>query len=113
MARTRYYYKGGKPSGTTKRNDTRILHREDGPALEYYDGEKRWFINGKLHRKDGPAIEFADGSKYWCINNNLHREDGPACEDADGSKLWCLNDQKIDCNSNEEFLRIVKMKAFL
>jgi hypothetical protein len=41
------------------------LHREDGPAIEYVDGSKEWWVNGKLHREDGPAIEYVDGSKEW------------------------------------------------
>ena len=42
-------------------------HREDGPAIEYADGHKEWFINGLLHRIDGPAIEFKSGAKHWWI----------------------------------------------
>jgi hypothetical protein len=45
-----------------------MLHREDGPAVEGYDGYKAWYINGKRHREDGPAVEGADGSKYWYLN---------------------------------------------
>ena len=37
------------------------LHREDGPAIEYANGNKHWYLNGKLHREDGPAIENANG----------------------------------------------------
>jgi hypothetical protein len=40
-------------------------HREDGPAVEYDDGTKFWYLNDKLHRTDGPAIEYADGRKSW------------------------------------------------
>jgi len=43
------------------------LHREDGPACEYADGEKRWYINDKLHREDGPAVAYADGTKEWWL----------------------------------------------
>ena len=32
-----YYYKAG----------TEILHREDGPAIEYADGTTFWYLNGK------------------------------------------------------------------
>ena len=28
-----------------------------------------WRQNGKYHRLDGPAIEWADGTKAWYINN--------------------------------------------
>jgi hypothetical protein len=68
-----------------------IQHREDGPAIEWANGEKEWFINGDLHREDGPACEWADGEKEWFINGKYHREDGPACEWADGSKEWFIN----------------------
>ena len=29
----------------------------------YPNGDKEWWLNGKLHREDGPAIEDADGDK--------------------------------------------------
>ena len=33
-------------------------------------GNKRWLLpNGDLHREDGPAIEFYDGDKVWFLNN--------------------------------------------
>ena len=70
-----------------------ILHREDGPAIEWADGGKEWLLNGKLHREDGPAIEWSCGRKEWYLNGKLHREDGPAIEWADGNKTWYLNGQ--------------------
>lgn len=66
-------------------------HREDGPAVEWYDGNKAWYLNDKRHREDGPAIEYADGLKEWYLNGKLHREDGPAVEYPDGLKEWYLN----------------------
>jgi hypothetical protein len=45
-----------------------ILHREDGPAVEGYDGYKAWYINGKRHREDGPAVEWSNGIKEWYLN---------------------------------------------
>jgi len=68
-------------------------HRKDGPAVEYVDESKEWWLNGKLHRKDGPAVECASGHKEWILNGKRHREDGPAIEYADGSKAWYLNDK--------------------
>ena len=67
------------------------LHREDGPAVEYIGGSKKWYLNGKRHRNDGPAVEWSDGSKYWYLNGQRHRENGPAVENADGYKYWYLN----------------------
>ncbi len=88
------------------------LHREDGPAVEWANGSKSWWMHGKRHRENGPAIERTDGYKAWWVNHISHREDGPAIEHADGTKIWYLNGKKIECSSNEEFFRIVKMKAF-
>jgi hypothetical protein len=36
--------------------------------LEYADGSKTWLRNGKVHRTDGPAYEFADGDVEYYIN---------------------------------------------
>jgi hypothetical protein len=29
---------------------------------------KRWYLNDQLHREDGPAVEWHDGYKYWFLN---------------------------------------------
>tara|TARA_R110001632_G_scaffold84726_2_gene186623 strand:+ start:417 stop:680 length:264 start_codon:yes stop_codon:yes gene_type:complete len=52
-----------------------VLHREDGPAVEYSDGSKAWYINGLLHREDGPAYEDVNGTKRWFINGKKLTED--------------------------------------
>ena len=49
-------------------NDKDQQHRLDGPAMEWADGYKAWFVNGKRHRLDGPAIERSNGSKAWYKN---------------------------------------------
>ena len=69
-----------------------ILHREDGPAIEYDSGEKAWYVDGKLHRTDGPAVTTAEGRKEWWTNGKLHRLDEPAVEHANGLKEWWVND---------------------
>jgi len=71
-----------------------ILHREDGPAIEYANGRKDWFLNGQRHRCDGPAIEDPDGYKCWFLNDYIHRENGPAVEWSDGHKDWYLNGER-------------------
>lgn len=45
-----------------------ILHREDGPAIEYVSGTKIWYKQGYKHREDGPAIEYPSGLVYWRLN---------------------------------------------
>ena len=84
-------------SGTTrwyKDAKMSILHRVGGPAVEWADGDKSWWLNGKLHRQHGPAVEYLNGTKEWWLNGNIHRTDGPAIEYADGSKEWWLNGQR-------------------
>lgn len=64
------------------------LHRDDGPALEYANGDKAWYRDGQLHRDDGPAVELPNGDREWYRDNQLHRDDGPAIERIDGYKAW-------------------------
>ena len=55
------------------------------------NGDRCWYLNGKIHREDGPAIESYDGSRYWYLNGKYHREDGPAVESYEGNRYWYLN----------------------
>ena len=50
------------------RNSSSERHRQHGPAVEWADGSKSWWLNGRLHRVDGPAIECASGAKFWWLN---------------------------------------------
>ena len=65
-------------------------HRVHGPAVEYPNGNKEWWVNGHLHREDGPAIEYADGGEIWYIHGKRHREGAPAKID-DGFEAWYQN----------------------
>lgn len=67
-----------------------VQHREDGPAIEQADGFKSWFRKGKSHRIGGPAIEQLDGRREWKKDGEHHREDGPAIEWPDGRREWWL-----------------------
>lgn len=96
------YYKNGQ------------LHREDGPAIEWRngdrqlwvngelwrDGDTEWWIDGKLHRENGPAIEWTDGTQMWFFNGKKHRLDGPAIDYANGHKEWWIDEVQY---SEEEF----------
>jgi len=79
----------------------KVLHRDEGPAIEWCSGDKRWYQNGQLHRTDGPAIEWRDGDKRWYQNGRRHRMDGPAVVYADGRKVWYINDKAM---TEAEFL---------
>jgi hypothetical protein len=37
------------PSIIEWRNENGLLHREDGPAIEYLNGDKEWYLNGMEH----------------------------------------------------------------
>ncbi len=73
------------------RDDKGRYHREDGPAIEWTDGDREWWLNGKRHRLDGPAVEGSNESREWWFNGRLHRLDGPAIEENDGYKEWWFN----------------------
>jgi hypothetical protein len=36
---------------------------------------QKWFLNDKRHRVDGPAMEWADGTKEWFLNDIEYEED--------------------------------------
>ena len=94
------YYKDG--TVLDHFDDSKILHRDDRlPAIEFTDGYKWWYVDGKRHRVDGlPAIECEGGDKWWYIDDILHRVDGPAMDFASGNKSWYIDGKKL---TEEEF----------
>ena len=78
-------------------------------------GDKRYYLNGLLHKEDGPAVEWSTGIKVWYKNGKLHREDGPAVEYINGDKFWWLNGKFYGnyCNfTNESWIKFVKTLIF-
>lgn len=51
------------------KENTDIYHKEDGPAIEYYTGEKVWYKDGKCHRIEGPAVQYGNGTKQYWLDN--------------------------------------------
>jgi len=43
-----------------------LCHRTDGPAY-ITEAVKEWFQYGSLHRLDGPAVEWNNGDEEWWI----------------------------------------------
>lgn len=44
-------------NGTKRRySDDKLDCGEHGPAVEYSNGNKHWYLNGKIHRIDGPYM---------------------------------------------------------
>lgn len=73
---------------------------------------KAWYVDDRLHRENGPAVIQYNGTEEWWLNGVRHREDGPALESANGIKEWWINGKKINCTSQEEFKRLIKLKVF-
>lgn len=46
----------------------RAVHRIDGPAAMWSDGDTYWLHYGKKHRLDGPAESY-DGIHFYYIND--------------------------------------------
>ena len=89
---TKYWYKNGK------------LHRDNGPAKIWSNGDEQWWQNGLLHRdNDLPAVNNTDGTQKWYQNGELHRGssrvgdstdagvDLPAVIEADGTQKYYQN----------------------
>jgi hypothetical protein len=62
---TKFYYKD---------REMTIRHRLDGPAIEYTDGHKEWYVDDKKHRLDGPASEWSNGAKFWYVDGEYLTE---------------------------------------
>ena len=94
----KYYvevYSNGNTYWYAWSGEERKLHRLDGPAVEYADGRRAWYQNGRPHRTDGPVIEYPDGYRAWYQNGLLHRLDGPAIERPDGYRAWYINGKEL------------------
>jgi protein associated with RNAse G/E len=43
--------------------------------VKVYNHKTEWFnLNGLRHREDGPAIEWANGTKFWYLNGQYLTE---------------------------------------
>lgn len=102
----KYHYSDG--SVLCRHDPNRILHRADGPAIEYRNGSREWVQNDRLHRLNGPAIEY-NSVKMWYQNGELHRLDGPAVEHSDGEKQWYIKG-KLQSTKKEFEKTILVMK---
>ncbi|MDP2696082.1 MAG: hypothetical protein Q8O87_02405, partial [bacterium] len=60
----KYWYINGK--GLTEEEFN--LQMKPKPIRTEYADRVEWRLDGKLHREDGPALEFANGTKSWYIN---------------------------------------------
>ena len=68
----KFYYKDGTTSSYY--NASQLLHKLDGPAVERSNGDKAWYLDGRLHRVEGPAIENTNGSRWWYLDGVRYSE---------------------------------------
>jgi hypothetical protein len=80
--------------------------------IKFSHGDIFYIMNGGRHREEGPAIIYQSGTKCWYQNDQLHREDGPAVEFNSGKKYWYYHGEEINCSTQKEFERLIKLKAF-
>ena len=86
---SKYYYSDGTVSDLLLY--TKKLHREDGPAIEWDNGDWAWFYNNYPHRDDGPAVR-ESGALQWFYHGKRHRLDGPAFQPLGmGLPRWYIN----------------------
>ena len=89
------------------------LHRDDGPAIIYYDTKgiterEYYYVNNKLHRDNGPSqIEYYETGNIkleaWFIDGVTHRDNKPAFIKYDESgnitnEQWYKNNRDITQN---------------
>lgn len=74
-------------------NGCRKINQDDG--LEYWLDEK-----DRFHRQDGPAKTFISYDRV----NNVHK--------ISTTIEWWFHGKKIDCSYQEEFDKLIKLKAF-
>jgi hypothetical protein len=77
-------------------------------ANENQKWNKKWYVNNVLHRTDGPAAEYRNGDRYWYFNGELHRSNGPAVECKNGHKEWWLGGQECFEEAYNEVIDQVK-----
>ncbi len=99
-----YTIKKGKNYKEYYLNDK--MHREFGPA-SMHDGSTYWFKNGIIHRDNGPAIEYSEGKKVWIVNGRTHREDGPAITFFN-SEEWFIDGKRFE--SDKYLINLIKYK---
>ncbi|RTK95513.1 MAG: hypothetical protein EKK64_06740 [Neisseriaceae bacterium] len=67
-----YFYRNGfrynfveQENGTKEYyNSKNSLHKENGPAVIYSNGDEEWWFLGRKHRIDGPAVIYGN-KQYW------------------------------------------------
>lgn len=72
-----------------------------------------WYHNDE-YPENPFRVKHKSGLESWWYKGRLrHRLDGPALILADGYKEWYFMGMKIECSSQKEFERYLKLLVFL
>ncbi len=87
--------------------------------LEYYEKDtlvikksSKEFYKAGSYRGDYTWAKWSDGGEAYCDGQKRHRLDGPAWISAYGDKEWWYHDQRIECSTQEEFEKLIKLRHF-
>ena len=70
-----HFYSDGTVRSKIWINEEEQVHRGDGPAVEYSNGRREWYKNGKLHRENGPSLVWYEGSHSYYLNNKEYAKE--------------------------------------
>ena len=70
-----------------------LTHRDNGPAIEYKNGDKFYYKKGHLSRLDGPSV-YIGKNKYYYINNIIYLK-----------SAWAEKTKHITCHNCLEFCK--------
>ncbi len=65
------------------------------------NGDKLWFLNGKLHREDGPAVELANGDKSWYLDGYKYTKEDWEKEVARPNKSSSLDGKLVEIDGKK------------
>ena len=78
-----------------------------------YDSKYAWHSSGKLHCTDGPAVEWSNENKEYYMYGKRHREDGPAIECINGYKYYYIRGFKYSFNDYKNKISKMEMDIAL
>lgn len=88
-------------------------HRVGAPAVEHADGTYEYWSSGKRHRADGAAVVYPNGDQGWYMDGRPHRTDGPAVVFSDGSGAWWIcGEQMTESQFVDYVAKDAEIRAF-
>jgi hypothetical protein len=74
-----------------------LCHRDGAPAVEHANGSKMRMVKEMSHRIDGPAIEFVDGRKeWWDDGKNVSQQEAEQKESSSLARINYIEEVAVD-----------------